>query len=148
MLQRKRDRTPKQGFIRRALAYLWRALRLRCPYCGRCPMFVPILRLKSLYDWFTPLDGCHACGHPYVRDDGYWLVPVWIIGFGVSTACGATAATLARYLLHWELLPITFLACGTTLVTSFLGARHAKSLFLALDQYFDPPLEEGREARG
>ena len=31
---------------------------------------------------------CERCGYPYVRESGYWLVPVWIIGFGVSSASG------------------------------------------------------------
>ena len=41
-----------------AIVYLLRAVCLRCPECGRSPVFVPLRRTRSWRDWATPLDGC------------------------------------------------------------------------------------------
>jgi hypothetical protein len=40
-----------------------RGLQLRCPECGVSPVFVPVRRVRSLFDWFAPLDGCPRCGY-------------------------------------------------------------------------------------
>ncbi len=138
MEQRKRDLTKRVQTLRNAFRYFFRALRLKCPVCGLSPMFIPALKTRTFYDWFTPLDGCHRCGYPYVREPGYWLVPVWIIGFGNSTACGAVAALIAHYCFNLDLIWVTIVGSATTGIVAFLFARHAKALFLALDLYFDP----------
>jgi hypothetical protein len=140
MAQRKGGQAPKIQARTWGLAcrYFVRALRLKCPVCGISPMFVPALKNKSLYDWFTPLDGCHRCGYPYMREDGYWLVPVWIIGFGFSTTVGALTASGYYFFYRPDIIPATLLGSITTAVVAFLFARQAKALFLAMDHFFDP----------
>lgn len=129
---------PTGALVRRAWRYLRRALWLRCPECGVSPVFVPVRRTRSVRDWFTPLDGCPRCGYAYEREDGYFLLATWgvhyfaVAGFGLVTGL----------LIDW-LFPITFVAlvCGVGLATVAFGllvVRHAKSIYIAVDHYFDP----------
>ena len=50
----------------KAWTFIGRALRLRCPECGVSPLFVPLRRVRSLDDWFRPLDGCPRCGYAVI----------------------------------------------------------------------------------
>jgi uncharacterized protein (DUF983 family) len=139
MAQRKRDlpAPPRRTFLL-ALTYLYRAMLLRCPLCGQYPLFTSLRRTYSIYDWLTPLDGCPRCGYAYDREDGYWLVPVWIINFGFSGALGLIAAYVARPWLSLGILQLAFFGAAITALATFLLARHAKALFIAIDRYFDP----------
>ena len=118
--------------------YLGRALRLRCPVCGRVPIFPPLSRTRRLYDWFTPLDGCPRCGYAYEREPGYFLMAIWAINYGFS----GLFATALYLLLEWKTQLDTggLMACVLipTACFSLLAARHAKALFIAIDHFFDP----------
>jgi uncharacterized protein (DUF983 family) len=122
----------------RAWAYIGRALKLRCPECGVSPMFTPLRRVTSLFDWFTPLDGCPRCGYAYQREDGYFLLSIWAINYGTVAGLGLIVSLtfeLLRPLTLWQY--IWFVFAPMPLLSALL-ARHAKSLFLAMDHYFDP----------
>jgi uncharacterized protein (DUF983 family) len=98
--------------------------------------------VRSLRDWFTPLDGCPRCGYPYEREPGYYLMSIWAINYAVSSMLG-----LAIYgLLEWKLnLPVWQLLAAVLVpvfLFSLLFARHSKALFLALDLFFDPHEKE------
>jgi hypothetical protein len=93
---------------------------------------------RSFYDWLTPLDGCPRCGYAYDREPGYWLVPVWIIGFGFSCTIGFFVATIGLIVFDHDALTVSILGSLTTAATAFLGARHAKAIFIAIDRYIDP----------
>src|SRR3954464_4664653 len=73
---------------RRAWVYIRRGLELRCPECGISPVFVPLRKVRSLFDWFTPLDGCPRCGYAYEREQGYFLLSVWGLNYGVVAGLG------------------------------------------------------------
>jgi uncharacterized protein (DUF983 family) len=101
-------------------------------------VFVPLSRVRSLDDWFRPLDGCPRCGYAYEREQGYWLIAIWAINYGIVGVMGVTVALLA---LEWWDLPIwkaILIVAIPMPILSFLLARHAKSLYLAMDHYFDP----------
>jgi uncharacterized protein (DUF983 family) len=122
----------------RAWTYIGRALRLRCPECGRHPIFVPLMRVRSLFDWFYPLDGCPQCGYAYEREEGYFLLAIWGLNYGLIAGGGMAAGLiLLAYspLRMWEVL---VLLTVTMPIASFLFVRHAKALYLAMDHYFDP----------
>jgi hypothetical protein len=116
---------------------------LRCPECGVSPIFVPIRKVRGLFDWFTPLDGCPRCGYAYEREQGYFLLAIWGLNYGLIALVGVTAGLIIQQRFHpgvWSawwllLLPMPF--------ASFFFARHAKALFLAMDHYFDPHLKPG-----
>jgi len=128
---------------RRARDYFFRACRLRCVECGTKPIFLPLLKIRSLRDYFTPLDGCPRCGYAYERETGYFLLSIWAINYGVGSLLGIALYCYLEFTRH---LPLpTLLACVLLPVVAFnfLFARHSKSLFLALDHYFDPHTKGG-----
>src|SRR5215831_12569586 len=81
----------------RAWRYIGRALRLRCPECGISPIFVPAKRVRSIHDWFEPLDGCPRCGYAYQREQGYFLLAIWGVNYGTV----AGLALLVSLLFEW-----------------------------------------------
>jgi hypothetical protein len=118
--------------------YLFRGLRLRCPECGRHPVFVPARKVRSLYDWFAPLDGCPHCGYPYEREAGYFLLATWAVNYGLVAAVGLTAGLLMQ---SYTRLSTGWIVAGLVVATplfSVLISRHAKAAYLAIDHYFDP----------
>jgi uncharacterized protein (DUF983 family) len=118
--------------------YLRRAVRLRCPECGISPMFVPARRVRSIWDWFTPLDGCPRCGYAYERESGYFLLATWAFNYGVVAGQGMIAALIVDHYFSpplWKLIAVVAVPMP---LFSFLFARHAKALYVAMDHYFDP----------
>ena len=115
-----------------------RALHLKCPECGISPIFVPLKKVRCLRDWFTPLDGCPRCGYAYERENGYFLMAIWSVNYGVIAGLGLGSALLIDYLYSppkWKL----FLMVGIPMpIMAILFARHAKALYLAMDHWFDP----------
>gem|GEM_PF-672288 len=121
--------------------FLWmvgNALRWKCPTCGERPIFVPWYNVRSLEDWFMPLDGCPKCGYPYEREPGYFLLSIFAINYGVAALLGVIIYLVLDF---WVRLPI-----GVTLLLTIIPiplfnlwfARHSKTLFLAFDLFFDP----------
>ena len=121
--------------------FLWmvgNALHWKCPTCGERPLFVPWYKVRSLQDWFEPLDGCPKCGYPYEREPGYYLLSIFAINYGVAALLGMIVYLVLDF---WVRLPI-----GVTLVLTIIPiplfnlwfARHSKSLFLAFDLFCDP----------
>ncbi len=122
----------------KAWTFIGRALRLRCPECGVSPVFVPLRKVRSLDDWFRPLDGCPRCGYAYEREQGYWLIAIWGINYGIVGVLGVTIALLALEFWHFPIWKAILIVAVPMPVLSFLFVRHAKSLYLAMDHYFDP----------
>ncbi len=131
--------TPAPSLPRQIFNYLWRATLLKCPVCGTRPMFLPLARVRSFGDWFTPLDGCPRCGYAYDREPGYFLISQWGIGYGVSALVGiGVYVYLQMFHSDWS-YPKTLLAVAIPLpFVNFLIARHCKSYFLAVDHLCDP----------
>ena len=122
----------------RALLYIRRALHLRCPECGVSPIFVPLHRTRSIDDWFRPLDGCPRCGYAYEREDGYFLLAIWGVNYGIVAGLGLILGFCLDRYLHFTLFQQILTVVLTMPLLSFALARHAKALFLALDHYYDP----------
>ncbi len=127
--------------VRQAFAYLGRAALLRCPVCGTRPIFLPVRRVRSFDDWFSPLDGCPRCGYPYEREAGYFLLAIFGFNFGFAVFVGiAVFVYLAVFhdlaeITTWQLIAATVLPIP---LVNLLVARHAKALFIALDHFVDP----------
>jgi len=114
------------------------AFRLKCPTCGERPLFVPWHQVRSLQDWFMPLDGCPRCGYAFEREPGYFLLSIFAINYGVAAILG-----LIIYLVldFWARLPIWLVLTVTVIpipIFNLWFARHSKALFLAFDLFFDP----------
>ena len=126
--------------VGKAWLYLKRSLLCRCPTCGEKPIFPPLKETRSLQDWFTPLDGCPKCGYAYEREPGYFLLAIWGVNYGVIGLGGMSAYFILRACT--DLRPtVLFLLCVMPApLLSVLFARHAKSMFLAMDHFCDPHL--------
>src|SRR5881394_2792304 len=96
------DRTPQTQPPEppRLWRFLRRGLALRCPECGLHPVFVPFKNVHSLYDWFTPHDGCPHCGYAYEREEGYFLLAVWGLNYGVVAGLGLIVGLLLLHFFH------------------------------------------------
>ena len=124
--------------VRRLCVYLSRSARLRCPECGISPVFVPARKTRSWHDWVTPLDGCPRCGYAYQREGGYFLMATWGVHYFVVTGLCLLAALLVD---HFFRISFVALAVSVSVLTLLFGtwfARYAKSLYLAVDHFFDP----------
>jgi uncharacterized protein (DUF983 family) len=104
-----------------------RALRLRCPLCGRGPLF---------RRYFLRVERCASCRWKFERGEGHWVG-------------GSEVHMFASYLLSvFVCLPFLLFAArtpwrmpllvGLHVAVSVVGFRFARAIFLALDVYFDP----------
>lgn len=123
-------------------------MRLVCPECGISPIFVPWRKVRSIFDWFTPLDGCPRCGYAYEREQGYFLLSIWAVNYGVVAGLGLTISLVLDYFYSLPLKQHILYVFVPMPVLSFLFARHAKSLYLAMDHYFDPHVKAKPERAG
>ena len=134
--------------VRQALRFLARAALLRCPVCGTRPIFLRLRRVRSIDDWFRPLDGCPRCGYPYEREPGYFLLAIFGFNFGFAVCVGIGAfVALAEFsdmttLATWKLIAVTVVPIP---LVNLLIARHAKALFIALDHFCDPHVRDDHE---
>jgi len=132
---------------KKALRYLGRSLLLRCPVCGKSPIFPSLRSTRTLHDWFTPLDGCPRCGYPYEREPGYFLVSVWIINYGAGSVLGIVIYVIRELFYHPPIGQLILSVIVPIFFFNLLFVRHSKALFIALDHYYDPhekdPGEDG-----
>jgi uncharacterized protein (DUF983 family) len=108
--------------------YLLRAMRLRCPRCGKGKLFV---------NWFSMHETCSECKLRYERAPGYFLGSAYI-NYGVV----AVLLTAVYFILHAgfrftnQQLAAPLVAFLTAFALYFF--RYARSLWIALDCFFDP----------
>lgn len=133
-------------FLKKAWRYFVRASALRCPLCGVSPIFPPLRQTRSLYDWFTPLDGCPRCGYAYEREPGYFLLSIWAVNYGISA--------LLALILYFATSALFQLSPGHQVIAvaipvalfSLLFARHSKAYFIAFDHLCDPAANSNKKA--
>src|SRR5438045_9146589 len=106
----------------RARRVAGRALRLRCPRCGRSPLYA---------GWFRMHERCAACGLRYEREQGYFVGAIYI-NYAVTIVVAAGSVLAADALLGLTLAQQ--LAVGTALAALIPVAffRYARSLCLSL----------------
>jgi uncharacterized protein (DUF983 family) len=118
--------------------YARRALRLRCPECGVSPVFRPLHETRTLFDWFTPLDGCPRCGYAYQREEGYFLLATWGVNYGVVAGLALTISMMFEWLHPLTMSQYVIYVFTPMPLLSFALVRHAKAVWLAIDHFFDP----------
>jgi uncharacterized protein (DUF983 family) len=124
------DRPPTIGVL------LLRALRLRCPRCGRAPIF---------RGWFAMHEACPACGRRFNRDAGYLLGSIYF-NYGIT----ATLVVIMYFAMFFgDVLTDSQRLAVLSAFTVFFPTwffRYARALWIAFDEHWDPwPSEE--EAR-
>ena len=116
----------------RALARLGRAearaLRLRCPRCGRAPLF---------RGWFAMNTVCAVCDLRFERAPGYWIGAIYV-NYGVTVGIAVTGFFLLRALAGWD-TPWQLALWGPFVVVFPLWFfRYSRSLWLALEYALNP----------
>jgi uncharacterized protein (DUF983 family) len=134
--------------FRQAWRYFSRALRLRCPVCGQAPIFPPLRRTRTLYDWFTPQDGCPRCGYAFEREPGYFLLAIWAVNYTVSATLGLLLYAALTWWFVLSPLALVFWIVTPVALFSVAFARHAKALFIAFDHFWDPAKTRITKSRG
>lgn len=134
--------------VDRALTYFRRACRLRCVECGTRPIFAPLLKIRTLRDYFAPLDGCPRCGYAYERETGYFLLSIWAINYGIGSLLGIALYFYLEFNYHLPLPTLLASVILPVVAFNFFFARHSKAFFLALDHYFDPHLRDDPSGDG
>jgi uncharacterized protein (DUF983 family) len=136
-----------ESFVRKALRYFGRAMILRCPVCGKSPVFAPLIKTRSLRDWFSPLDGCPRCGYPYEREPGYFLASTWVINYGAGSVLGIVIYLALDLTIHPPIGWLLAAVLTPIVLFNLFFARHSKTLFIAIDHLSDPhekdPGEDG-----
>ena len=118
--------------VQRALTLFWRAARLRCPNCGRGPIFDSWLRLRTR---------CPVCGLGLERGEEGYQVGAYMFNIVASELVFA-AAFLGVLVLTWPHPPWNALLYGGVammLVAPVVFYPFSKTLFLAFDLIFRPP---------
>ena|SRR5690242_6275620 len=116
---------------------LARAMRLRCPNCGRGHFFA---------GWFSPRPECPECGQPLDRaEDGYYLGALLLNFIGAELT--VTIAGLALLIMTWPEPPWDVLLYGgaaLAVALPFVTYPFSKTVWLAVDLYIQPNLDEER----
>lgn len=106
---------------------LGRALRLRCPRCGQGKLYCGPFKM---------LPACPHCGLNYEREPGFYLGSIYV-NYGLT-------ALLTTILYFWGfsrgindklLLGLLAVFCVAFPILIF---RHARAVWLAFDQFWDP----------
>jgi len=120
----------EEGMLARVIRAERRALGLRCPRCGRAPLF---------RGWFAMNVVCAACDLRFERAQGYWVGAIYVNysvtvlvavgGFFVLHALAdlSTATQLALWVPFVVLFPLWFF-------------RYSRSLWLGLEYGLNPEL--------
>jgi uncharacterized protein (DUF983 family) len=119
---------------------LSRALRRRCPRCGHKKVFSGYYRL---------VDRCPSCHHLYAREPGYWVGAI-IVNLAMTEALfgvlfvGGIFATAPE--VQW--LPLLVIGVVTNVLFPLLFFPLSKTVWVALDLYFNPSAENAPGDRG
>jgi len=117
--------------IRRILG---RALRLRCPRCGR----------SALYrGWFAMCEQCAACGLRYEREQGYFVGAIYI-NYAVTVAIAAGGVLVLDWTIGLSLAEQLVIGIALGALVPVVFFRYARSLWLSLD-YLLTLADERRE---
>ena len=119
---------PDEGLAARLARAVGHGLRLRCPRCGRAPLF---------RGWFSMNTVCAVCDLRFERAQGYWIGAIYV-NYGVTVSIAVTGFFLLRALAGWE--TAAQLALWVPFVTLFplWFFRYSRSLWLALEFAINP----------
>ena len=121
----------------RILTTLSRGLRLRCPRCGRAPLFRGLFAME---------ERCAACGLTFEREQGYFVgaiyvnyaVTVGITMVGFFLLDGWLAPRVTTQIVLWSAFGIAF---------PIFFFRYSRSLWLSIEYLFNPEAPRLRSVR-
>jgi len=108
-----------------------RGLRLRCPCCGRGPLYRRAYRMYH---------ECPLCGLAFYRESGYY-VGAMILNYGVTALVMVVAYLISRALPEWWHAPantkiLAWMAAAALLSLALVPLM--RSLWLAVDYWIEP----------
>jgi uncharacterized protein (DUF983 family) len=112
-----------------------RAVRLRCPACGRAPVFRGM---------FAMCDACSACGRRFNRAPGYLLGSIYF-NYGMTAALVVIAYFALYFTETLRGTPLLAVLTAFSVIFPLWFFRYARALWIAFDERWDPwPNEEER----
>lgn len=124
---------PKKDYVTTDLAVLlWRAARLRCPHCGRGPIYERGYRMYG---------HCPYCEWTFEREEGYWTGAVALNLVVTELAIAIWVVPLA-----WNQFPMVPLILGGLFLSVGLPLLlywHAKAFWMAIDLRIHPAETRG-----
>ena len=105
-----------------------RALRLRCPLCGRGQLY---------RHWFAMHPTCPHCGVKFEREPGFFLGSIYI-NYGLTVLIVAIAYPVLLFGYSLPETPLLAASLAFTLLFPLLVFPWARSLWLGFDQWRDP----------
>ena len=100
-----------------------RAIRLRCPRCGRTPLYAGIFAMR---------EHCDACGFRYEREQGYFVGAIYV-NYAVTTVITVGTVLVLDWTIGLTLTQQLVIGVGLALLVPVVFFRYARSLWLALD---------------
>lgn len=122
--------------LNRAWLYFYRSLQLKCPVCGRAPLFCPVSQVRGIRHWFETLPGCPHCDYLYDPEPGYFLLAFWMFDYGFAGLFGIALFLSLYNFFHLAMVQVLVLTLVSVTVFAILIVRHCKAFFLAMDHYF------------
>ena len=114
-------------------------IRLRCLVC---------LEGQVFDGFFESRRRCGQCGYFFARESGYFLGSAYI-GYGATVAVAIGTWFVLGYImgLGWSWIVLAVLICVVS-VFPFWFFRYSRMLWMALDVYLNPPVQDDFEPRG
>ena len=116
---------------------LGRALRLRCPRCGRTGLY---------RGWFAMHERCAACELRYEREQGYFVGAIYI-NYAVTVAIAAGGVLVLDWTIGLTLAEQLVIGIALGALVPVVFFRYARSLWLALDYLLTLADERQEQAR-
>lgn len=115
------------------------AFRLRCPYCLQGLVFE---------GWFKIRRRCSECGYFFSRESGYFGGSIYF-GYGITLLVALLVGLTLGYVFGLGWSATVFVAVvATTLLFPLWFFRYSRILWMCLDLYLNPPVQEDFEPRG
>lgn len=124
----KSDAPKPLPYLTRFLLLVGRALRLRCPFCGRGRLF---------RSWFRMHEKCSECGSSFEREPGFFLGSIYF-NYGLTALIVAIAYPALLFGLGVAETPLLVGSAIFVLLFPMLFFPLARSLWLGFDQFADP----------
>jgi uncharacterized protein (DUF983 family) len=105
-----------------------RVLRLRCPRCGRAPLF---------RGWFAMNAVCPVCDLRFERAQGYWIGAIYV-NYTVTVAIAMVGYFLLRGLAGWETAAELALWVPFVVLFPLWFFRYSRALWLGLEYALNP----------
>ena len=115
--------------------YFFRAIRLRCPQCGKGRIF------RTPFSMFSH---CVYCELKYAREEGYFLGSIYF-NYGLTALIVTIGYPLLVFVFELPGQIVLWSTMVFCVVFPLWFFRYARSLWIAFDQLCDP--EEAQDGR-